>query len=77
MSTFLAFLGVRDEVSCVVDVNPAKQGMFVPGSGQEIVAPERLRDVAPELVIVMNPAYAEEIRGDLDRLGVTADVDVL
>jgi SAM-dependent methyltransferase len=74
---FLAFLGVGAEVACVVDVNPAKQGMFVPGSGQEIVAPERLREVDPELVIVMNPAYAEEIRGDLGRLGVAADVDVL
>jgi SAM-dependent methyltransferase len=74
---FLAFLGVRDEIACVVDVNPAKHGMFVPGSGQEIVAPEHLRDVAPELVIVMNPAYADEIRGDLARLGVAADVDVL
>lgn len=74
---FLAFLGARAEIACVVDVNPAKHGMFVPGSGQEIVPPDRLQEVAPELVIVMNPAYADEIRGDLARLGVAADVEVL
>lgn len=74
---FLAFLGVREGIACVVDVNPAKHGMFVPGTGQEIVPPERLQDVAPELVIVMNPAYADEIRDHLARLGVAAEVAVL
>ena len=74
---FLAFLQVSDQVACVVDVNPTKHGMHLPGSGHEIVAPERLMDVQPGLVIVMNPAYADEIRADLARLEVGADVDVL
>ena len=43
----------------------------------EIVAPERLREVRPGLVIVMNPAYTEEIQRDLERLGVEATVEAL
>ena len=66
---FLAALEVSDEVACVVDVNPAKHGMFMPGTGHEIVPPERLVELQPDLVVVMNPAYADEIRADLARSG--------
>ena len=71
---FLSTLGLADEVAAAVDVNPAKHGMFMPGTGHEIVAPERLRELRPGIVVVMNPAYADEIRGDLARLGVGAEV---
>lgn len=74
---FLAGLGLGDEVECVVDVNPAKQGMFMPGTGQPIVAPERLQEAQPDLVVVMNPAYADEIAAVLARLDVAARVEVL
>lgn len=71
---FLATLKLGEEIACVVDVNPAKHGMFMPGSGHEIVPPERLVEVNPDLVIVMNPAYVDEIAADLARIGVAADV---
>jgi hypothetical protein len=71
---FLSTLGLADEIACAVDVNPAKHGMFMPGSGHEIVAPEGLREVRPSIVVVMNPAYAEEIAQDLVRLEVDARV---
>lgn len=71
---FLATLGLSDEIACAVDINPAKHGMFMPGTGHEIVAPERLTELSPDLVIVMNPAYAGEIQADLDRLGVSAEL---
>ena len=74
---FLASVGLSDEVACVVDVNPAKHGMFMPGSGHEIVPPGRLVDLQPDLVVVMNPAYAEEIRSDLAMLGLDAVVTTL
>jgi hypothetical protein len=74
---FLAALGIADEVACVVDVNPAKHGMFMPGTGHEIVAPTHLAETKPDLVIVMNPAYLDEIRDDLRRLGVDAAVEPL
>ena len=74
---FLSTLGLSDEITCAVDVNPAKHGMFMPGTGHEIVAPERLREVRPGLVVVMNPAYTDEIRRHLEQLGVMATVEAL
>ena len=71
---FLSMLGLEDEVAYAVDVNPAKHGMFMPGTGHEVVARERLRDIQPSIVVVMNPAYADEIECDLAQLGVAANV---
>lgn len=59
--TFLNLLSPRERVRCVVDLNPAKQGKFVPGSGHEIVAPDHLAAVRPDVVIAANPAYRAEI----------------
>jgi hypothetical protein len=71
---FLSMLGLADEVTCAVDVNPAKHGMFLPGTGHEVVAPERLVEIRPNIVVVMNPSYAAEIGNDLAELGVDARV---
>jgi SAM-dependent methyltransferase len=59
--TFLNVLKITDGVDYVVDLNPFKQGMYVPGSGQQIVAPELLTEIRPDVVIVMNPLYMNEI----------------
>ena len=45
---FLAALGEVAGIACVVDVNPAKHGMFMPGTGHEIVAAGRTRRSRPE-----------------------------
>ena len=71
---FLSMLGVAESVSYAVDVNPAKHGMFLPGTGHEVVSPERLREIQPNIVIVMNPTYAGEIGDSLAQLGVAANV---
>ena len=63
-----------DDVSCAVDVNPAKHGKFMPGTGHRIVAPDRLRGLQPDLVVAMNPSYAVEIRESLKELDVDATV---
>jgi SAM-dependent methyltransferase len=74
---FLAALGLSDEVACAVDVNPTKHGMYLPGTGHEIVPPERLLDVRPDVVVVMNAAYLAEIQANLAELGIDADVEAL
>jgi SAM-dependent methyltransferase len=71
---FLSMLGVADEIDCAVDVNPAKHGKFMPGTGHEIVSPDRLEDLRPDLVVVMNPAYADEIAGDLAQRGIDTEL---
>jgi len=71
---FLTTLGIADEVEYVVDVNPYKQGMFMPGTGHEVVGPEFLREYRPDLVIAMNPIYLGEIGESIAALGVDAEL---
>lgn len=71
---FLEYLGVGEDIEFVVDINPYRHGKFMPGTGQEIVPPDFLKEYRPELVIVMNAVYEPEIRESLDKLGVDAAV---
>ncbi|MGD9570368.1 MAG: class I SAM-dependent methyltransferase [Thermoleophilia bacterium] len=71
---FLTGVGDPGAVTHVVDINPYKQGTFLPGTGQEIVAPEALTALRPDVVVVMNPIYAEEIGAQLSALGVSTDL---
>jgi SAM-dependent methyltransferase len=48
-------------VDSLVDINPKKQGRFVPGTGHAIVAPGALRDREIRHVVVMNPNYEAEV----------------
>lgn len=61
-------------IEYVVDVNPHKQGKFVPGTGQQVVAPEFLQQLRPGTVIVMNPNYREEIASQLKDLGLEPEL---
>lgn len=60
-----------DSVGHAVDLNPRKQGRFLPGSGAEVVAPEFLRDCRPDRVILMNAVYRAEVADLLARLGLS------
>jgi SAM-dependent methyltransferase len=71
---YLTTLGVRDEIPFTVDINPYKQGMYMAGTGQLIVAPEFLKEHRPDVVIVMNPIYLDEIRRDLEAMDIDAEL---
>lgn len=58
----------------VVDVNPAKQGQFLPGTGHPIVSPEVAAKRGAVAVLVLNPNYVAEVRAALARLGSHAAV---
>lgn len=72
--SFLTTLQLNEEIEYVVDINPHRHGKFMPGTGQRIVAPEMMVEYDPATIIVMNPVYCREIQGDLDRLGVRAEL---
>ena len=55
-------------------MNPHKRDKYVSGSGHRILGPEQAAREAPELVVVMNPVYSDEIRTELARLGLDAEV---
>jgi SAM-dependent methyltransferase len=70
--SFLVAAG--EHVEAAVDINPHKHGTFMAGTGHRVVSPRDVVDIAPELVVVMNPIYLDEIESDLNRLGVNAEV---
>jgi SAM-dependent methyltransferase len=71
---FLTTLGITDEIDYVVDINPFRQGRFVPGGGQRIVGPAFLSDYQPDAVVVMNPIYCSEIVTELARQKICAEI---
>jgi hypothetical protein len=72
--TFLNATGAGEEIVAVVDINPRKQGKYVAGTGQRIVAPTELAEIRPDFVIIMNANYREEIGGMLAEVGVAAEI---
>ena len=72
---FLTTLGFGcDQIEYVVDINPFRQGSFMAGTGQEIVSPEFLKHYKPDLVVVMNPIYNQEIENRLKDLGLSPEM---
>jgi len=74
---FLTSLDAGDEVAGIVDINPRKQGTFQAGTGHAIIGPERLREIQPAVVVLMNPIYRDEIRGQLASLGLSPELHAL
>ena len=58
----------------MVDINPFREGKFMAGTGQEIVAPAFLKRYKPDLAIAMNPIYQPEIKADLEKMGLSTEV---
>jgi hypothetical protein len=75
--TFLNTINDAACIGCIVDINPRKQGMFVPGVGTRIVGPEALRDYLPHRIVVMNALYAGEVKERLAALKVAAEIEVV
>ena len=71
---FLTTLDTIDKIHYVIDINPHRQGKFIPGVGKEIMSPEFLKDYKPDQVIVMNPIYCNEIQQKLDDMGITPEI---
>jgi SAM-dependent methyltransferase len=71
---YLHALGIADEVSLIVDINPHKHGKFLAGTGHRIVGAEALRETPPDVVIVMNHVYLGEIGAHLRSIGLTPEL---
>ncbi len=54
----------------VVDINPHMRGNFIPGIGIQYKAPDFLADYKPDVVIIMNGVYKDEIGKMLNEMGV-------
>lgn len=70
--TFVNLLdGGVTHVDCLVDVNPAKEGRYAPGTGHPIVGPARLGPRGIRNAILMNPNYFEETNRMVSTLGLS------
>jgi len=56
----------------LIDINPAKHGKYVPGTGHQIVSPSYLREQRSRIagIVNMNPNYLEENRSILSQLSL-------
>jgi SAM-dependent methyltransferase len=65
-NTLLNYAGVRpDLIGFVVDRNPAKQGLYMPGSRIPIVDEQRLRRDKPDFVVILPWNLKEELTEQL------------
>ena len=76
-TAFLTTNALADEIDTVVDINPMRQGKYLPVSGHRIVAPDVLAERPPDTVLIMNGIYREEIAADLKRMGIEPEILVL
>ncbi|MGH8298204.1 MAG: class I SAM-dependent methyltransferase [Steroidobacteraceae bacterium] len=72
--SLISSLKLGSELVAVVDINPHKHGKFLAGSGLEIVSPNALVSLHPEVVLVMNAIYSDEIKRDLAEHGLAPEV---
>ena len=49
------------EIEYVVDINPEKQGQYIPPYGQKIILPITINNVKPKTIIIANGKYKNEI----------------
>ncbi len=77
--TFANALGgdAAQSLVAMIDLNPRKHGLHIPGIGLPVKAPEDLVDIAPDLVLIANALYLDEIRGQVRGMGLTPDFDVI
>jgi len=61
-------------IEYAVDINPSKQGMFIPGTGQRIVEPKFLITYKPDAVVLANSNYKKEIQEILANLKITTNI---
>ena len=71
---FLTTAGLEHEVEVVVDINPHKQGKYLPATGHPVISPAQLKEYEPGVVVVMNSIYMNEVQQQLDQLGITAEL---
>lgn len=73
--TFLNTLDISHQhIEYIVDLNPRKHGQFVAGTGQQVIAPEFLKEYRPQTIIIVNPIYRAEIQQIVQGLGLTSEL---
>ncbi|MBE7474455.1 MAG: methyltransferase domain-containing protein [Anaerolineales bacterium] len=67
---FFSMLKIKEEISYVVDINPQRQGKFLPLTGQQVVPPEFIQEYKADVIIITNSTYEQEIRQQVADMGM-------
>lgn len=77
----ITFANTIDEAAgrlvALVDLNPRKHGRWVPGVALPVVPPLALQEIRPDLVLIANALYQDEIRGAVRDLGLDPEFEVI
>jgi SAM-dependent methyltransferase len=71
--TFLNLVDPEGAIRHVVEINPARQGKYIPGTGALVVAPESLVEYRPDVILLTNVTYANEIKLQVNRLELNCE----
>jgi hypothetical protein len=61
-------------IRAIVDINPEKQGCYLPKSGIPIMSPQKAVELGVKTFFVMNPNYLKEISAELASIGSEAKI---
>ncbi|WP_058278510.1 class I SAM-dependent methyltransferase [Ruegeria atlantica] len=76
--TFANALGDASRpLAALVDLNTRKHGLVAPGVALPVIAPEALRGISPDLVLISNALYETEITEQLRNMGLNPDFAVI
>ncbi len=68
--SFLTTLDAARHVVAAVDINPYKQNQYLAGTRQQVLAPDALIKIRPDVVVIMNPIYESEITTQISSMGL-------
>ena len=71
--SFLNALDTAELIPYVLEINPLRQGKYVPGSAQKIVPPTFLAEYRPDVVIITNALYEREMKHQAAEMGVQCE----
>jgi hypothetical protein len=74
---FLSTLQIREIINYVVDINPLRQGLYLPKTGQLVVPPDFVKEFKPDAVIITNATYKNEIKKQISDFGLNCEFLIL
>lgn len=76
--SFCNLFGVHDDtLPSIVDINPHRQGKFMPKTLQQVVPPGQLLKDNPDVILITNSGYAAEIRQQIAAMNIAAEIMVI
>jgi len=73
---FLSHFPNLSNLALVIDINPLRQGKFLPKSGFQVSAPEALKEQKVDIILISNATYQNEIMAQAKALGFTGHFDI-